>query len=122
MVAVATRSESLRAYLSTLPGRCPNGYAENQHPSLCQCDYDLDEWTTFRRALRTVAIANNGLIRQRHMRDLIRGHIDPKAIGRCYSRAIREHVIHEVDREKSNDHQGRNTNKWEPIYRHGPKP
>jgi hypothetical protein len=72
------------------------------------------EWAIFCRALREAAVG--GVVHQRDVRPLVSGRIKPQSVGRCYSRAIREGLITEVRRERSNDVAGRNTNKLEPVY------
>lgn len=112
----------LAEYLATLPGRCSHGYAEVQHPTLCDCDEHVDEWATFRRAFTAIARANDGVIRQSEMRKRIRGHIDPPHIGGLYTRAKAEHLIHVDGYERSDDRPGKNAGRLEPRYRLGPKP
>lgn len=112
----------LLEYLTALPGRCPGGFAAIQHPDLCQCDYELDEWATFRRAFTAVARANDGVIHQAHMRERIRGHVDSKHIGGFYTKAKAEGLIHHDGYDTSDDKPGKNAGRLEPRYRYGPKP
>lgn len=107
---------TLPTYLATIPGRCPDGFASAQHPRLCSCRESTSpsEWVIFTSALRKAA--KSGRVHQGDVRPLIRGRIEPRHIGRCYSRARREGLLVEVGREQSNDVAGRNTNKWEPVY------
>lgn len=98
--------------LAHVGGRCAYGYAPIQHPDLCNCAES--EWSIFVRALHKVV--RDGEVHQRDVRPLIRGQINPKHIGGCYTRAKREGLLREIRREPSNDVAGRNTNKWEPVY------
>lgn len=107
---------TLAASLAQRPDRCSHGFALVHHPSFCNCS-EMGEWAIFVAALRK-ARRDDGTVHQADMRPLIRGRIEPKSIGQQYKRAIREGLISEVAREKSNDEIGRNTNKWEPIYKH----
>lgn len=99
--------------LDTRTDRCAHGFAAVHHPTFCGCT-EMSEWVIFTAALRDSARA--GKVHQSDMRPRIRGRIEPKHIGQLYARAKREGLLVEVDREKSNDEAGRNTNKWEPIY------
>ena len=102
---------NLDAYLASRGDRCPGcGY----HPAHQGCVCETDEWALFTAALRQAARGNK--VRQRHVRPLIHGRIEPKHIGLLYRRARREGLLREVDREESNDVKGGNTNKWEPVY------
>lgn len=74
-----------------------------------------DEWSVFIAALSSAAVG--GEVHQRDVRPKLRGRVKPQHVGKCYSRAIREGLITEVRRERSNDTVGRNTNKYEPVYR-----
>lgn len=104
----------VRDWLATFSDRCSEGYhLTAQHPHLCECQGD-DEWSVFRAALRSAA--KDGRVHQADVRPLIRGRIEPKHIGLAYRRAVREGLLTEVSRERSNDEAGRNTNKWEPVY------
>lgn len=108
--------------MERFPGRCAQGFDHAKQPGLCACDVEHRplgaitpaEWATFTAALRKVA--RDGEVHQRDMRPLIRGRIKPSHIGACYTRAISMRLIREVRRERSNDVQGRNTNKSEPVY------
>jgi hypothetical protein len=108
--------------LEQLPGRCIYGYAGIQHPTLCSCNHEVDEWALFRRALTHVAREHDGLIRQTHMRAKIRGAIEHKHIGTFYARAAREGLIHRDGHETSDDRAGKNAGRLEPRYRLGPAP
>ena len=93
--------------------RCDHGFAAVQHPTFCGCQ-EMSEWVIFTAALRSAAQGRE--VHQRDVRPLLRGRIEPKHVGLCYRRAIREGLIREVRREQSNDEVGRNTNKYEPVY------
>lgn len=111
-----TATAELMEFLATLPGRCPQcGFATREQGHRGDCP-NRSEWTTFVAALKQ-AVRHDGTVHQGDIRPLIRGRIEPKHIGQQYKRAIREHILREIDREQSNDEQGRNTNKWEPVYR-----
>lgn len=106
--------------LEALHGRCPQGFAEVQHPAFCQCaDLPLgaitaEEWATFTAALRQVV--RDGEIHQCDVRPLIRGRIAPKHIGLCWKRARRLRLVEEVRHERSDDTAGRNSHRMEPVY------
>lgn len=108
--------------LEHMLGRCSHGYAPVQHPTLCDCGHEVDEWEMFRRALIEVARAHDGVIRQSHMRAKIRGHIQSKHIGGFYTRAKNEDLIHVDGHERSDDRPGKNAGRLEPRYRLGPDP
>ena len=73
-----------------------------------------DEWDLFVTVLRSAA--RDGRVHQSAVRPLLRGRMQAKHIGLAYRRAIREGLLREVTRERSDDEHGRNTNKWEPVY------
>jgi hypothetical protein len=114
---------TLTAYLAQLPGRCPHG----QHLELQGCadctpvapapaGITSYEWGVFVAAVRQVA-REDGEVHQCDMRRLIRGRIDPKAIGRCYRRAKSAGLLVDTKRrEESDDVAGRNTDKLDRIY------
>lgn len=76
----------------------------------------------FKDALHTVAREHDGLIRQSHMRNRIRGHIQHKHIGTYYRRAKADGLIHHDGHETSDDTAGKNAGRMEPRYRLGPAP
>ena len=99
-------------WLAADPERCTHGYHRTMQ--VCPDCGAGGDWAIFRDALARAT--RLGLVHQRDMRPLLRGRIEPKHVGLCYRRAIREGLIREVTRERSNDEAGRNTNKWEPVY------
>lgn len=102
--------------LERLPNRCLNGFDLGVQHRFCTCGAKpASEFAKFVSILQSVA--TNGVVHQRDARPVLRGAIPPKRIASCYSQAIREGVITEIDRERSNDTVGRNTNKDEPVYR-----
>jgi hypothetical protein len=116
-------SKNFDEYVRSLPGRC-QGCGFHIATQGCACAGGRlkfeqqanagDEWGIFVAALREAV--RDGEVHQRDMRPLIRGRIEPKHIGLFYRRAKRDGLLIEVRREQSNDEQGGNTNKWEPIY------
>lgn len=106
---------TLTTYLAADPTRCQHGYAPNQGHSCRTGKVTAAEWATFTDALSRAADAD-GVVHQRDVRPLLRGRVEPKHIGSCYTRAKREGLLTEIRREPSDDARGRNTNKWEPVY------
>lgn len=105
--------------LAARPDRCDHGYAEIQHPALCNCD-DMGEWATFARALRT-ARRNDDTVHVNDVRPLIRGRVESKHIGQFYRRAKSLDLLVDVDRwEPSTDEAGGNTDKPARVYDAGP--
>jgi hypothetical protein len=98
--------------LANLAGRCAHGFAPEQS-SLHECDA-FDEWATFRSAL--TAAARDGKVHQADVRPLIRGRIEPKHIGTLYRRARTEGLLVEVAHERSDDLEGKNAGRLEPVY------
>lgn len=74
-----------------------------------------EDWRTFTLALRR-CVGADGRVHQRDMRPLIRGRIRSQLIPSLYRKAIKDGLISEVTRERSDDARGRNTNKDEPVY------
>lgn len=74
----------------------------------------VDEWATFTAALRQASVG--GVVHQSAVRPIIRGRIEPKHIGRCYSRAKREGLLVEIGHDESNDQIGKNAGRLEPRY------
>ena len=101
-------------WATTRADRCPScGF----HPAHQGCACHKDEWTLFRAALRqAVTEANDGRVHQHLVRPLIRGRIEPKRIGQQYTRAKREGLLVQVDKEPSKDSAGRNTHHDSPVY------
>lgn len=85
-------------------------------PEKVDATVSANDYAIFTDALRR-AVGPDGLVHQRDMRPLIRDRIKPQRIPTLYRRAIAQHLITEVKRERSNDVRGRNTNKDEPVYR-----
>lgn len=108
---------TLQDWLASRPDRCPAGFAPIQHPVLCACTPPPDaEWVVFTAALRS-AVRADGTVHQCDVRPLIRGRIDPKAIGRFYRRARNDGLLVDTQRrEESDDRAGRNTDKLDRIY------
>ena len=104
---------TLGTWAASQPGRCPAGYASQQHPDLCACGA-ADEFAIFRRALLK-AVDSEGVIRQGAVRPLIRS-IPPRRVGPCYARAKREGLLVEIGREQSTDHAGKNGHHTAPVY------
>lgn len=73
-----------------------------------------DVWALFVAALHQAA--RGGVVRQNDVRPLIRGRINPKTIGRLYSRAKREGLLVEAGFDESRDHEGKNAGRLEPKY------
>ena len=105
---------TLDAWASSRADRCPGC---GHHVATQGCHCAGSEWAVFVRALRKAADASpDGRVHQHLVRPLIRDRMEPKAIGRAYSKARRERLLVEVGREPSRDERGRNTNKWDPYY------
>jgi hypothetical protein len=110
---------TLLAYLQALPDRCDHGYAEVQHPQLCNCA-EFGEWSIFARALRSV-VRSDGTVHVNDVRPLVRGRIAPKHVGSLYRRAKSLGLLVDVDRwEPSTDHEGANVDKPARVYDAGP--
>lgn len=103
---------SLADFLAADPSRCPAGYAQVQHPGLCECGDS--EWSIFVAALQAAAV--DGEVCQTRVRPLIRGRIKPQTIGRFYKRAKDEGLLTFIGKEPSTDTHGRNTHHDQPRY------
>lgn len=101
--------------LANLGDRCAYGFAPVHHPQFCECE--ASEWLTFTRALRS-AVRDDGRVHQADVRPLIRGRIEPKHIGTLYRRARTEGLLREVAHERSDDTEGRNAGRLEPVYQY----
>jgi hypothetical protein len=101
-------------WLATFEDRCARGFhLTAQHPALCDCQ-DGDEWAVFTAAL--FAAARDGRVHQRVVRPHIRGRIEPNHVGILYRRALSEGLLREVDHERSDDVDGKNAGRLEPVY------
>lgn len=104
--------------LEKLPGRCVHGFAPEQHNTFCACTTGpASEWSVFTTAIRAAAASSaDGLVHQRDVRPRVRGRIEPKHIGRCYTRAIQEGLLVRAGHEESDDVAGKNAGRLEPRY------
>lgn len=106
---------SLEGWLRGQRDRCSLGFHLSHHPHLCAC-VELGDWSIFLAALRE-AVGRDGLVHQKHVRPRIRGRIRPNDIGSCYRKARTIGLLVEEDHERSNDREGRNAGRMEPVYR-----
>lgn len=74
-----------------------------------------DEWALFVAAVREAA-RPGGAVHQCDVRPLIRGRVQPKHIGLLYRRAVTEGLLVRLGYEESDDLQGKNAGRMEPVY------
>lgn len=105
---------NLDHFLASMDTRCPSGYdLATQHPHLCP-DCPVDEWAVFLDAVRRSV--RDGRVHLSDLRPKLRGRIAPKHIGLMVRRARAEGLLVEVAHERSDDVQGRNAGRMEPLY------
>lgn len=112
---------TLDTYLKAAPGRCADCGFHVDYQG-CRCAVDewatctADEWAIFTTALRKARREDN-TVHQCDVRPLIRGRVEPKAIGGYYRRARSLELIRDTgEKEPSSDVAGRNTDKDSRIY------
>lgn len=98
---------------------CPDCVADTKASPLAAAHAAIEqpsEWVIFTRAL-VVAARDDRTVHQSDVRPLIRGRIEPKHIGTYWRRAKAERLVRDTgDVERSDDQQGRNSHRLEPIY------
>lgn len=110
---------TLTDYVANLPGRCPHGFAPEQHPQFCACTAKSAdaEFAIFVAALHVAASSHpDGLISQTAVRPLIQ-RIPHKHRGQLYRKARTAGLIEVAGKEPSTDEAGGNTDKDQRVYR-----